>query len=554
VLGPTDDVPDRILGVRRVLSRIALFDERLLALYRWVSERYVVPLSVAIGRAHPPRVASEEERDLPRPATEPVAAAEPEVLGRYQGGRGLVDACRSGSGAFVLRPLPDEEASACVQAVASCVAGGRDAVVLVPEAEPLPATARAVAEAFGDRGVVLVGGDRRERYRVWLDILAGRYRVVVGTRPAVFAPVPRLGLVWVHREAHPAHREERAPYHHVREVGLARAGLERAACVLAGLCPSAEAAALVDEGGAPLVRVPRQVERAAAPLVETARPGREDRSPRLTRLLKESRGAFLMLSRQGYGVVRVCRDCGQPVRCSVCAGPVTIREGRPACVVCGADASCSNCGSTRFGAERGGTERVVEWATGVTSLPVTRVESAEDATPPEDGRVIVGTAAAVKDFGSRRMSLVAVLDPDRARRRAGLAAPEQALATWMEAAAWAGPRDGGGRVLVNTEDPSDPAIQALIRWDPWHFHRAERRRRAEAGFPPGFPVFRVTGSPDLPDALAALRPVTLLSSAADGQAVCLVTLRPADMSRFRERVRAWTVDGTVIRVEAEPQL
>jgi primosomal protein N' (replication factor Y) (superfamily II helicase) len=271
-------------------------------------------------------------------------------------------------------------------------------------------------------------------------------------------------------------------------------------------------------------------------------------------LLKESRGAFLMLSRQGYGVVRVCRDCGQPVRCPVCAGPVTIREARPACVVCGADPSCSNCGSTRFGAERGGTERVVEWAAGVTSLPVTRVESAGDATPPEDGRVIVGTAAAVKDFGSRRVSLVAVLDPDRARRRAGLAAPEQALATWMEAAGWAGPRGGGGRVLVNTEDPSDPAIQALIRWDPWHFHRAERRRRAEAGFPPGFPVFRVTGSPDLPDALAALRPVTLLSSAADGQAVCLVTLRPADMSRFRERVRAWTVDGTVSRVEAEPQL
>jgi primosomal protein N' (replication factor Y) (superfamily II helicase) len=536
-----------------VLSRVPLFEDRLLALYRWMSERYVVPLTVAIGRAHPPRVASEEERPPKRPPDPPGEVTTPEILGRYQNGAEVAESCRSGSAAFVLRPLPDEESPACLQAVASCVAGGRDAVVVVPEAEPLPATARTVADTFGDRAVVLVGGDRRERYRAWLDILAGRYRVVVGTRPAVFAPLPRLGLVWVHREAHPAHREDRAPYHHVREVGLARARMEEAVCVLSGLSSSAEAAALVDRGGAVPVRVSRQVERAAAPLVETARPGPEDRSSRLTRLLKESPGAFLMLSRQGYGVVRVCRGCGRPIRCPVCGGPVGIREGRPACAVCRAEVSCPYCGSTRFGAERGGTERVAEWAAGITHLPVTLVESAEDATPPEDGRVIVGTAAAVKDFGSRRVSLVAVLDPDRARRRAGLAAPEQSLATWMEAASWAGPRDGGGRVLVHTEDPSDPAIQALIRWDPGHFHRAERRRRTEAGFPPGFPVFRVTGSPDLPEALAALRPVTLLTSAADGQAVCLVTVRPADVPRFRERVRTWAEDGTILRVEAEPQ-
>jgi primosomal protein N' (replication factor Y) len=288
--------------------------------------------------------------------------------------------------------------------------------------------------------------------------------------------------------------------------------------------------------------------------VETARPGPEDRSPRLTRLVKDADGAFLMLSRHGYGVVRVCRDCGQPVRCAACGGPVTVREGRSACAVCGGEAVCATCGSTRFGTDRGGAERVAEWASGVTRLPITRVESADAAVPPGSGKVIVGTAAAVKDFGPRRVALVAVLDPDRARRRAGLGAPEQALATWMEAASWAGPRDRGGRVLLHTADPADPAIQALIRWDPWHFHRAERARREEAGFPPGFPVFRVAGSPDLPGGLAALRPVALLSSSVDGQAVCLVTLRPDAVHRFRERVVAWVGEGTVSRVEAEPQL
>jgi primosomal protein N' (replication factor Y) len=153
-----------------------------------------------------------------------------------------------------------------------------------------------------------------------------------------------------------------------------------------------------------------------------------------------------------------------------------------------------------------------------------------------------------------RVGLVAILDADRGRRRAGLSAPAQTLATWMEAAVWAGPRGGGGRVLVQTRDTSDPAVQALIRWDPWHLHRSDRARREEAGFPPGFPVFRVTGGPELPAALAELAPVQLLESRSEGEAVCLLTLRPEAVARFRERARTWAERGVVTRVEAEPQI
>jgi primosomal protein N' (replication factor Y) len=233
---------------------------------------------------------------------------------------------------------------------------------------------------------------------------------------------------------------------------------------------------------------------------------------------------------------------------------VVIRGSAPVCSVCGRDVACANCGSTTFGIERGGTERVEEWARHVTTLPVTRVETGGDAVPPGKGSVVVGTAAAVKDMGPQRVPFVAILDPDRAGRRSGLGAAGQALATWMEAAAWAGPRDDGGRVLVQTRDSSDPAIQALVRWDPWHLHRAEAKRRADAGFPVGCPVFRVTGSPDLERGLAELLPMHLLTTTLGGQTVSLVTLRPEAVPRFRERVLAWAGDGTVERVEAEPQL
>jgi primosomal protein N' (replication factor Y) len=554
VLGPAAERPTRLLPLRRVLSSIPVFGEPELRLYRWVADRYVAPLSSVIERAHPPRVASEELAS-PRPAApQPTGPPEPAVLGVYAGGEGLVAACRNGRGTFVFRPLPGDESSACIQAVASCLAGGRDALVLVPEAEPLPATARSVADAFGGRALVFVGGNRRERYRDWLELLGGRFRVVVGTRPAIFAPLRRLGLVWVNREAHPGHREDRVPYYSVREVAAARARLEGAVCVLAGHSPSAWSAALADRGRAAVVRPARQREREAAPVVETVRPQDEDRSARLGRLLAESSGAFLLVSRRGYGVARVCRACGEPARCARCGGPITMAGGRTACSVCDAAGECSNCGGVTFGLERGGTERIREWAGRITGRPVDLVESAAAATTPSAKGILVGTAAAVKDFGPLGIDLVAVLDADRARRRAGLSAPEQVVATWFEAAAWARPRGRGGRVLVQTREPGDPAVQALVRWDPWHFHRTERSRLAEAGFPPGYPVFRILGRAAAAEALRRLDPLTLLISGSGDETVSLVTVRPDGLKDFRALVRKLAEEGVVTRVEAEPQL
>lgn len=560
VVGPAAEIPSRVLRVRKVLSRVPVFRTEDLELYRWVGDRYISPLAAVIERAHPPRVASEEDAVGGAPATpwpDPGAAtaaggANADVLRSYEGGRELLGACRGGRGPFVIRPLPGEEAATCVEAVATCLAGGRDAIVLIPEAEPLPATAEAVADAFGRAAVLFVGGDRRERYRTWLEMLAGRYRVVVATRPGVFAPVSRLGLLWVHREAHPGHREDRAPYYRVSEVALARARLGQAVCALAGLSPSGAAAAMVDAREASPVRAPRQVERRAAPLVEVARPTEEERSPRLVKLLRTSGSGFLLLSRRGYGVARVCRACGEPARCAACGNPLTLRGGRVACAVCGAEGLCAACGSSTFGVERGGTERVQEWAAGIARRPVARVDQGAAAARPEG--LVAGTAAAVKDFGDVGLDLVAILDADRARRRAGLAAPEQVLATWFEAAAWARGRSGGGRVLVHTREPGDPAIQALVRWDPWHFHRAERRRLEEAGFPPGFPVFRVLGTPALPEALSQLEPARVLTSGSTNETVCLVTVRPSGLAGFRDGILELLANGVVTRVEAEPQL
>jgi primosomal protein N' (replication factor Y) len=432
------------------------------------------------------------------------------------------------------------------------LARGRQALVLVPEVEPVPFTARAILDEFGSTAVAFVGGDARERYRTWLDIRAGLHDVVVATRPGVFAPLERLGLVWISREVHPGHREERSPYYHVREVAVARARLSDADCVLSSLSPSVETAAGVLGGSVATRRPSRQAERDAAPLVETVPPEAEDRSPRLARLLKQVTSAALIVSRSGYGVARVCRSCGQAAICAQCRGTIALERGETRCRACGATGTCANCGGTTFGVERAGTERVTEWAKRQASVPVILAGPTPEEEPGP-GRVIVGTAAAVNDLGRRDLDLVAILDPDRALVRPGLHAGERALATWMEAAAWARPRSRGGRVLVQSRRGGHPALQALVRWDPMPFLRQEVMARTEAGFAPGHPVFRIEGRGRLPEELAALGSDQLICSAREGGTVCLVAVPPGALPTFREGVLRLVDDGLVTRVEAEAQ-
>jgi hypothetical protein len=97
-------------------------------------------------------------------------------------------------------------------------------------------------------------------------------------------------------------------------------------------------------------------------------------------------------------------------------------------------------------------------------------------------------------------------------------------------------------------------VQALVAGRPERFRRAERARRADAGFPVGAPVFRVSGTREIEAALEALEPVTLLTTSREDQTVCLLVLEPDGVGAFGRAARALAVEETLTRVEAEPHL
>lgn len=541
VLGPTAPVP-RMQRVVGLLSPVPAFDTTMLPLLRWMSERYVAPLATVIDRAVPPRVAGEESTaGTPAMPSLPSAPA-PTRLPGYAGGPELLRAITGGTGTAILRPAPAEEAALTVEAVGAAIAAGRTAIVLVPEADPIPATALALREAFGDAVGLFMGGDRRERYRTWLDIRAGRYSVVVGTGPAVFAPLAGLGLIHVTREGHGQYREERSPHAHVREVASARARLQGAVCVLSGFVPTLEARLLAGHEAHPVGRT--------WPPVEIVRPGPEGRAPRLVRALREARRAFLYEPLRGYGVARVCRSCGEPATCATCRGMLRQSAGAVRCAVCGAEGRCVECGANDFGIARGGAERVEEWARGIAGVPVRNVVDGGGG-PPGANEVVVGGIESLKDVGAVGADLVGILSADAVLRRPGLAARERALVAWSEAAAWASP---DGHVILQTDQSNDPAVQALVTANPDRFSRAEGPRLAEAGFPAGSPVFRIEGTAELTRALAAVPAHTNLVTTAGDRTVCLLVIDPEAVAAFGRLARELAARGVIQRVEAEPHL
>jgi primosomal protein N' (replication factor Y) (superfamily II helicase) len=393
--------------------------------------------------------------------------------------------------------------------------------------------------------VLFAGGSKRVRYRTWLEIADGTYPVVVGTRPAVFAPLHDVGLVYVSRESHAGHREERSPYFHVRDVATTRARLGAGVCVMSALCPSAEAAAIGATEVTPSARW--------WPPVEVVRPGPEGRAPRLVSALRSATRGFVYAPIPGAGIARVCRACGEPAACAACGGPLRAERGVVRCVVCGAEGRCIACGSARFGIAPGGAERVEAWAARLASVRVRRSIDAVAPRPVGEREIVVGGVEAVKDLGAPAAGLdvVAILDADLAARRPGLSAREGALAAWMEAAAWASP---SGRVIVQTRSPNDAGVQALVTGNPARFHRSEIPRRSDAGFPVGAPVFRVVGSSGLPSELEALPHRTLLVTDSGDETLCLLALEAGDVPVFGRAMRELAGRGVVSRVEAEPHL
>jgi primosomal protein N' (replication factor Y) (superfamily II helicase) len=446
----------------------------------------------------------------------PSVRPEPGPWGRYQQGPAFLRALAEGRApraAWTALPgqdWPEEIARAAGTAAAT----GRGALIVVPDARDLGLVDAALARTLGPgRHVSLAAGlGPAERYRRWLAVARGEIRVVAGTRAAMFAPVVGLGLVVVWDDGDDLHAEPRAPYPHAREVLALRAHRARAAALIGGFARTAEATSLVESGWARAVTAPRDVVRRFAPDVRATGDDAElarDEAARTARIpslaLRAARAALdrgpvlVQVPRRGYLTAVACERCRAAARCATCGGPLAVAasDAPASCRWCGrsdAEWRCPACGHGRLRAVVAGSRRTAEeLARAFPGAPV--VVSAGAATInsiPRRPALVVATPGAEPQVDGGYAAAV-LLDGWVLLGRPSLAAAQEALRRWLNAAALTAPGSAGGTVVLVAE-AALPVAQALIRWDPVTHAERELAEREVLGFPPAVRMAAVTGA------------------------------------------------------------
>ncbi len=406
-----------------------------------------------------------------------------------------------------------------LHAAASALQRGLQALVLVPEINLTPQLEARFAERFPGHVMVSLhsGLTPAQRLRHWLLAHLGLADLVLGTRLAVFAPLPRLGLIVVDEEHDPSFKQQEGARYSARDLAVWRARQRAVPVVLGSATPSLESWQRALEGKYQRVPLAARIGGGAMPRVRlldmTQLPKVEGvervLAPPLLAAIEEriARGeqSLLLLNRRGYAPVLHCGACGWKSGCPHCsAWRVFHKSDRTLrCHHCAfserVPRACPDCGNLDIAAIGRGTEKLQEQLS--TLLPAARIgridadstrgvgvlEQQLSAVHAGDVDVLVGTQMVAKGHDFRRVTLVAAVNPDSALFSSDFRAPERLFALLMQAAGRAG-RDAEqaarSEMWVQTWNARHPIYAALRAHDYDSFAAAQLAERRAAGLPP----------------------------------------------------------------------
>ena len=399
-------------------------------------------------------------------------------------------------------------------ALAAALAKGKQVLVLLPEI----ALGAQWLERFRGRFGALPAQwhsdmSAAERRDTWRAVAAGRARVVVGARSALFLPFPELGLIIVDEEHDPSYKQEDGVIYQARDMAVLRASLADIPIILVSATPSLETVVNVARGRYARAVLPRRHAAAELPTVQLVdlRRERVERghflSPplvgELAATFEAGEQALLFLNRRGYAPLTLCRACGHRFQCPSCTAWLVEHRftGRLLCHHCGhAEAvpvCCPECLAAGALVPCGpGVERLLEEVT--ERFPAARAAvmvsdllsgpraAAELAQAMTERRfdLLIGTQIVAKGHHFPMLTLVGVVDADLGLAGGDLRAAERTYQLLHQVGGRAGRAEHKGRVLIQTWMPDQPVMKALAAGDRDRFLEAEAAARRQAGLPP----------------------------------------------------------------------
>lgn len=407
-----------------------------------------------------------------------------------------------------------------LHAAEDALAAGRQALVLVPEINLTPQLEARFAARFPGRLIASLHSALTpvQRLRHWLLAHLGLADLVLGTRLAVFAPLPRLGLVVVDEEHDPSFKQQEGARYSARDLAVWRAHQRGVPVLLGSATPSLETWHNVRQGRYRRLALEQRIGGGVMPrvrIVDTTQqpktPAGQERvlAPPLLAALEErlARGeqSLLLLNRRGYAPVLTCGACGWKSGCPHCSAWRVFHKGDRTlrCHHCGyterVPRACPDCGNLDIAPIGRGTEKLQEQL--ALLLPQARVARIDADTTRAVGTleqqlaavhagevdILVGTQMVAKGHDFRRVTLVAAVNPDGALFSSDFRAPERLFALLMQAAGRAG-RDADqaarSEMWVQTGNPQHPLFAALRAHDYAAFAAAQLAEREAAGLPP----------------------------------------------------------------------
>ncbi|MFM8501719.1 MAG: primosomal protein N' [Fluviibacter sp.] len=390
---------------------------------------------------------------------------------------------------------------------------GKQILLLVPEINLTPLLESRVAKRFPNVPVVSLHSEVTEaaRARHFAAALTGDAKIVIGTRLAVFTPMPALGLIIIDEEHDPAYKQLEGMRYHARDLAVWRAHQVGVPVVLGSATPSPESWANVQSGRYKRLDLPDRAHADAVlpdiTLLDTRRMTLEEGlSPQLLDELAQGLAAkeqsLLFINRRGYAPVLTCTACGWVSNCRRCAAHRVVHslDRTLRCHHCG-DTSpiprqCPDCGNADLRPLGRGTQRIEEALR--QHFPQARIlrvdrdvattrkqwEALEAQIRSQDVDILVGTQMLAKGHDFPALTRVGVVGADAGLFAADWRAPERLFAQLMQVAGRAGRAEKPGRVIVQTEHPEHALYQCLLRHDTPAFLDLELTERQRAGFPP----------------------------------------------------------------------
>ena len=394
--------------------------------------------------------------------------------------------------------------------IASELAAGRQTLLLVPEIGLTPQLVARLRSRFGGNLALLHSAlTERERFESWRRAYRGEAKLVVGTRSAVFAPLPAAGLVIVDEEHDSSYKQQSGFRYSARDLAVVRARRLDVPVVLASATPSLESVHNAEQGRYRLLQMPRRIGSAGNPKLRivdlTRHASRQALSTPLVVAIGEHLAAgnqvLLFLNRRGFAPALFCPGCKDAVQCSRCDARLTVhaRIGELRCHHCGAQRplewACPTCGGERI-AVGAGTQRVDDELTAL--FPKARIARLDRDVTSRKGAltavlddvasgatdILIGTQMLTKGHDFPRVTLVGVLSADQGLFGTDPRSHERLAQTILQVAGRAGRAERPGEVVIQTHYPEHPLLTCLLAQDYAAFATLALAERRETEWPP----------------------------------------------------------------------